>query len=859
MAHQQTWSVGVLSKYVGEWRSFLRQTKDKGLPQVDSSLAGNAPSSSASPNRVPLTDRRAGYQQALEEHFCITVTDVEGKLLEVNDRFCEVMGYTEAELLGQHYELLSCGWADGSLETMWAAVQAGRTWRGQLRDRGKSGKEYWFESIVIPRFNGKGKIEQFITISTDITSIREQAGTLHAMIEYFPGGLALIDRDFVVVATNKLYRTLLDIPEELFANPPVKLEDLVRFRAERGDYGPMPVEEAVAQRMRTLLSPVPLTTERNEQTGRTLEIRCVPVEGGGHLNAYLDVTDRRRVESELKRVNSTLQAFIKHAPAAVAMFDTDMHYIAHTDRWLHDYNLQDQSLIGRSHYDVFPEVPDHWKAKHKRILAGATEISPEEVFNRADGSTNVIRWEVRPWHLTDNSIGGMMMLTEEISERKLLERELWKLAKEDSLTRLPNRLQFHEQLEAMLDKARKEGIRFAVGLIDVDRFKETNDILGHAAGDELLKEVGIRLQTALAPYGRVARIGGDEFAVLIETSGSSGALSGAIDAMFGALRPPILVAGVQHQCTISLGISLYPSDATGAGELLKNADLALYRAKDLGRDRFQFFVPEMRASFERAYQLHRDIQRALHGGELELFYQPILSLDNHRPVSFEALLRWNDPKRGLLTPAEFEIIFDDPKSAADVGKWVVDQAVRQAACWIDRGVEFDRIAVNVTSADFALGKFSDYVRTRLREAGVGPERLCIEVTERVFLERSGGGVASALQSLHDIGVEIALDDFGTGFASLSHLKKLPIDRLKVDRSFVRDMETNSDNMSIVRTIAHLGQSLGIKVTVEGVETRTQMTLLRAMGCGTMQGYLFAKPMRSCQVPHFLDNDLALIA
>ncbi|MBZ0208594.1 MAG: EAL domain-containing protein [Hyphomicrobium sp.] len=851
----------MLSKIVGDWRTLLRPlTEDRPPSTAPTAGAAGVARLTSDATATPTSDRLDGYRQALEEHFCITVTDPNGRLLEVNDRFCKVVGYEASELIGQHYELLSSGMRmSETLEEMWETVHAGKTWRGELCDRAKNGADVCFESIVIPRFNRQGEIEQFITISTDITAIREQAQSLQAMIDNFPGGIALIDRELKLIASNRLYRTLLDLPDTLFAGSAPKLETLVRFRAERGDYGPLPVEDAVTTRLKTLLSPVPITTERNEFSGRTLEITCVPVHGGGHLNTYLDVTDRRRAENELKRAHSTLQAFIKHAPAAVAMFDTNMRYIAYTDRWLHDYNLPDKPLIGRSHYEVFPEIPDHWKAKHQRILRGATESSPEEVFKRADGSINIIRWEVRPWHLEDNSIGGMMMLTEEITERKRLEQQLWKLAKQDSLTGLPNRLLFNEQLEALLVSAAENHQRFAVGLIDVDRFKETNDILGHAAGDELLKEVGARLQGALAPYGGVARLGGDEFAVLISMHSDPSALSCAIDAMFAALKPPITLGGVQHRCTISLGLSLFPSDAKGVSELLKNADLALYRAKDLGRDRYQFYVPEMRASFETAYQLHRDIQRALNGGELGLLYQPIVSLEGSQPVCFEALLRWNDPRRGLLAPSDFEEIFDDPKSAADVGKWVIDQAVRQAAAWERSGLEFGRIAINVTSADFALGTFSDLVRSKLREIGVRPERLCIEVTERVFLGRSAVGVAVALQELHDLGVEIALDDFGTGFASLSHLKKLPIDRLKVDRSFVRDMETNPDNMAIVRTIAHLGQSLGIKVTVEGVETRSQLTLLRAMGCDTMQGYLFARPMDGSQVRAFIHRERALSA
>ena len=841
----------MLAKLKGAWRTLLAGDNGAGDGYLGGRLAAGLG-----------YDKLAGYRQALEEHFCITVTDPTGRLLEVNDRFCEMLGYTEEELLGQHYELLSSSGArtDAALEGMWETVQSGRTWRGELCDKAKSGALVCFESIVIPRFGPNGAIERFITISTDITAIREQAQTLRAMIDHFPGGIALIDRDMVLVASNKLYWELLDLPEETFAGAPQKLETLVRFRAERGDYGPAPIEEAVRTRMETLLSPVPITHERNELSGRILEIRCVPVHGGAHLNTYVDVTDRRRAENELKRANSTLQAFVKHAPAAVAMFDTDMRYIAYTDRWVRDYNLDaDVSLIGRSHYDVFPEVPEHWRQKHQRILKGATETRSEEAFKRSDGTTNLIRWEVRPWHLEDASVGGMMMLTEDISERKRLEQQLWSLAKQDSLTGLPNRLLFNEQLESMLTSAAETNQRFAVGLVDVDRFKETNDILGHAAGDELLKEVGARLQSALMQYGWVARIGGDEFAVLISIDDDPLGVNRAIDAMFTALKPPIVVSGVQHRCTISLGLSLFPADAKGASELLKNADLALYRAKDLGRDRYQFYVPEMRASFEAAYQLHRNIQRALAEDELALLYQPIVGFGNGQRTCFEALLRWNDPHRGQLSPAAFEEVFDDAKSAADVGKWVIDRALRQAAAWERAGVDFGRVAINVTSADFALGTFAEYVSGKMREIGVRPERLCIEVTERVFVGRNAHGVGAALQELHDMGIEIALDDFGTGFASLSHLKKLPIDRLKIDRSFVRDMETNPDNMAIVRTIAHLGQSLGIKVTVEGVETRSQLTLLRAMGCDTMQGYLFARPMEGSQVDAFLNREHALIA
>jgi len=852
----------VLSNLIARIGELFRSPEPPKVPEARKAAAysdtadasAHAPRTSSAPSEA--TDRLDAYRQALEEHFCITVTDCSGRLLEVNRRFCDVTGYAEHELVGQHYDLLSSGRHTCEfIDDMWATVRAGRTWRGEFCDRSKSGSEIWFESIVIPRFNnGHESIDRFITISTDISPIRAQADTLQVMIDNFPGGIALINRDFRVAASNKLYRTLLDMPESLFADPHPPLARLVRFRAERGDYGPGDVEAVVAKRLNTLLSPTPNIDERQELSGKVLEIRCVPIPGGGHVNTYVDVTDRRLAEQELQGAHARLEAFIKHAPAAVAMFDTEMRYVAHSDRWLQDYNLPDESLVGRSHYDVFPEIPQHWKAKHKRILAGATEHSPEEQFRRADGSVNIIRWEVRPWYLEDKTVGGMMMLTEEISERKKLEQQLWRLAKLDSLTELPNRLQFHENLASWLESAEAAGEQFAVGLIDLDRFKETNDILGHAAGDELLKEVATRLDAVLKPFGTVARLGGDEFAVMISGRGDASWLRRPVDAIFATMEDPVILNGVRHRCTVSLGLTIYPCDATTASELLKNADLALYCAKEHGRDRFRLYSPHMRAAVEKTYQLHQDIQSAIATNAFCLLYQPIVSLSNSKPVSFEALLRWDHPQRGRLSPGAFEEVFDDPKTSSEIGKWVLNRAVQQIAAWEQAGVEFGRVAINVTSADFALGGFAELVQDTLQRYGVGPQRICVEVTEHVFLGRSAVGVSGALQKLHEMGVEIALDDFGTGFGSLTHIKRFPIDRLKVDRSFVRDMEISPDNMAIVRTIAQLGESLGLEITIEGVETESQLMLLRAMGCDSMQGFLFAKPLERAKVPAFVNQD-----
>jgi diguanylate cyclase (GGDEF)-like protein/PAS domain S-box-containing protein len=565
----------------------------------------------------------------------------------------------------------------------------------------------------------------------------------------------------------------------------------------------------------------------------------------------VDVTEQRSAEANLKRAHATVESFIKHAPAAVAMFDTEMRYVAHTARWLQDYNLEQKSLVGLCHYDVFPEIPPHWKAKHHRILAGATEASEEERFQRADGTENIIRWEVRPWNMPDGSIGGIIMLTEEITERKKLQDKLWSLAKLDSLTGLPNRLLFNETLRDAIVAAEEGGSSLGVALMDLDLFKEINDTLGHDAGDEVLKIVASRLQAALDGAGTIARLGGDEFAVLILGHGCDDAIYNTLVKIKSALAEPMNLGGALRSCSASVGLTLYPRDARTQSELLKNADLALYRAKSIGRGRTDVFSPDLRASIDRKVELQESALEAIQRDEFVLFFQPVVPCDPAQAVSFESLLRWRHPVHGLLAPGRFEEIFEDASVAVALGDRVMDLAIAQAAAWQAEGLAFGRVAFNVTSSDFAFGSLADRIKAKLERQGVSPSKICVEVTERVFLGSGSAHVVEALEQLDASGVEVALDDFGTGYASLSHIKAYPIGRLKVDRSFVMDMHDNTDNLSIVQAIVQLGRSLGLCTTAEGVENEAQATLLRSMGCGSLQGYYFSKPLPADEVRHFM--------
>lgn len=573
----------------------------------------------------------------------------------------------------------------------------------------------------------------------------------------------------------------------------------------------------------------------------------------------VDVTEQRSAEANLKRAHASLEVFIKHAPAAVAMFDTEMRYLAHTDRWLHDYHLQQASLVGLGHYDVFPEIPPHWRAKHQRILAGATENSEEEHFRRADGSENILRWEVRPWYLEDGCVGGLIMLTEEITERKKLQDQLWSLAKLDSLTGLPNRLLFNETLRGAIVSAEESGCSLGVALLDLDHFKEINDTLGHDAGDEVLKIVAERLQGVLNGAGTIARLGGDEFAVLILGHGSDEAISDVIANVKAVLAEPMDLAGTLRSCSASIGLTVFPRDATDPSDLLKNADLALYRAKSFGRGRTDIFSPDLRSSIDRRVELQEAALASLQRDEFLLYFQPIVPSDPKAPLSFEALLRWRHPVHGLLAPGAFEEILEDSSVAVAIGDRVMELAIAQAAAWQEAGYAFGRVAINVTSADFAVGSLADRLKSKLDQYNLCPDKICIEVTERVFLGSGSAHVGEALLMLDALGVEIALDDFGTGYASLSHIKAYPIGRLKIDRSFVADMQDNSDNLSIVQAIVQLGRSLSLCTTAEGVENEVQQALLHSMGCGSQQGYYFSKPRPAHELRPFLEGRPSQVA
>ncbi|MFL6725814.1 MAG: putative bifunctional diguanylate cyclase/phosphodiesterase [Sphingomicrobium sp.] len=437
---------------------------------------------------------------------------------------------------------------------------------------------------------------------------------------------------------------------------------------------------------------------------------------------------------------------------------------------------------------------------------------------------------------------------------KIAEREqrITQLAFNDTLTGLPNRTMFQQQLEHLFRAAQGSENLFALHCLDLDQFKVINDTLGHPAGDALLVEAAHRVQQASRGHF-VARLGGDEFVVLQSVGDDRNAIDRLARDILLEMAQPFRVDGNEFVPSTSIGIAIAPQDGEDSGDLLRNADLALYRAKEAGRGTYAFFEQSLNERAQQRRQLESDLRLALERGEFELFYQPLFDLEQNCICSFEALLRWRHPTRGLVGPAEFIPIAEDTGLIVPIGAWVVREACARAARWPEK----IRVAVNVSAVQFHRGALHETILRALADSGLAPGRLEVEITESIFLD-GGDTTLRLLHALRAIGVRIALDDFGTGYSSLSYLQSFPFDKLKIDRSFIQNLLTRDGASAIVRAITDLAHALNIVTTAEGVEETGQLMELRAHGCSSVQGFLFAEPMASADVDKLFRDDINLI-
>lgn len=462
------------------------------------------------------------------------------------------------------------------------------------------------------------------------------------------------------------------------------------------------------------------------------------------------------------------------------------------------------------------------------------------VLLQRNGTEIAIEDSVAPIHDRRGQVIGAVMVFHDVSAARALSFKMSHLAQHDSLTDLPNRILLNDRLTEATALAHRHGRQLAVLFLDVDRFKHINDSLGHAIGDRLLQSVAQRLLACVRGSDTVSRQGGDEFVILLPEVAHARDACVSADRILTALRMPHHIDGHGLHVTASIGIVTYPEDGVEAQTLMRNADSAMYYAKDSGRDNYQFFKPEMNLRAIERQTLESGLRQALEGQEFVLYYQPKMNLETGVLIGVEALIRWRHPQRGLVPPAQFIPVAEDCGLIVPIGRWVLSEACRQARAWQEAGMPPIRIATNVSTVELRAKDFISGVRAALTATGLDPACLELELTE-TFLMHEAKSTAVVLQALKDMGVQLALDDFGTGYSSLGYLRRFPVNTLKIDQSFVRGLTTDADDARIVSAVISMGRSLHMRVVAEGVETREQLAFLREQSCPEGQGYYFSRP------------------
>jgi len=666
--------------------------------------------------------------------------------------------------------------------------------------------------------------------------MRHQHTRLCETINTIPEGLVMFDAGERLVVCNRRYLEMYRLSPDV-VHPGCTLRELVAHRANAGSLSSCDPDRYCSE-LRAAMAGGNIVDNVVELTdGRTIAVSSRPVSGGGWVATHEDISQRKRAEDELQRTREFLDTVIENVPAPLVVKNaSDLRYVLINRAGEEFLGVSRHHMIGRTPHEIFGErdaafivARDHemLRSEGPMILEDNPILTPGRGKRRANSRRLTIRDTAgQPLYLC--------AVLEDVTERRLAEERIAHLAHHDDLTGLPNRAGFNARLAAMIAQASSRNTSFAVLCIDLDRFKEINDVFGHATGDAFLCAWALRLREA-AGGEFVARVGGDEF-ILIQSEGDQPSATAAVaERLLASVSHEIEVDGHRLRSALSIGIAVYPTDATDATALLANADAALYRAKAEGRGVVRFFQAEMDQQLRERRAIQQHLRGAIANRELTLHYQPRALMDG-AIVSFEALLRWHHPQHGNVPPGVFIPLAEEDGLIIEIGEWVLREACREAASWPNRlGV-----AVNLSPIQFRHGDLPGLVHAILLDTGLSPGRLELEITEGVLISDFSRTVA-ILRRLKDMGVRIAMDDFGTGYSSLSYLQAFPFDAIKIDRSFIANLGRNPQSAAIIRAVIGLAQGLSVPVVAEGVESPEQVAFLKRELCDEMQGYLIGRP------------------
>jgi diguanylate cyclase (GGDEF)-like protein/PAS domain S-box-containing protein len=591
---------------------------------------------------------------------------------------------------------------------------------------------------------------------------------------------------------------------------------------------------------------------------------------GGGLFLTLRMLPLRAIEKaerKLQEANEFLSKVMQGSTSTIAVIDRDGKIMMINRKGCELLEMKEEDILGKAVISLFTREFRDDVAVQLQLLENKVSDTVEfdAAIEDAKGETIHIACGAAPF-FRKNKIAGFVLSAENITLRKQAEQQIKQLAYFDNLTGLPNRLLFNDRLERALDMAKRYNDIAAVMFIDMDNFKLVNDTLGHRIGDLLLKEVAKRLQQSIrktdsvchigdeAPVEMVARLGGDEFTILLTKIRQYEDAVLVAQRIFEIMAKPMYLDGNELYATMSLGISIYPNDGIDMETLLRNADAAMYHAKSLGRNTYQFYREAMNEAATTRLRLENNLHKALERHEFQLYYQPQMDLHTGEIVGMEALIRWMQPEMGIIMPHEFIAIAEENGLIIPITEWVLNAACEQNKIWHRSGFSTLRVSVNISPQLFKSGRLPDMVAKALDAAGLESRFLELEITESIMVHNFESTMRQ-LQQLKEMGTFISIDDFGTGYSSFNYLKMLPIDAVKIDRSFVHELLEKNEDAAIIRAIIATAHTLNLRVVAEGVETREQLEFLSSNGCDESQGYLVSKPIPSFSATKYLREKL----
>lgn len=789
-----------------------------------------------------------------EEHHRATVMQapigimqitLQGEILQVNPKLCEITGYPREALLSMN----STAILHGGKRSQFESLGMDSLLEGEIpsftldkRVKRKDGARIWVRCTMSVVRDSLSQPQHLICIIEDVSERKEVEERYRATVDNAPVGIMHTALDKSTLHVNSKLCEMLGYTEQELLR--LRSRDIVppeHYGADNEQF-----ERLNDGQIDSFASERPLICKdgRIIWVNRTVSVvRDSTGKPMYHVRVMVDVTERKYaalalVESEIKFrqlaenipevfwITDAAQRETLYVSAAYEKITgiSGAPLLANPGAWLKRVHAEDRRRV----YQSRKALPHH-------------EYNIEYRIVRPDGAVRWIHDQAFPVLDSQQRVYRIAGIANDITRRKEAEEKLVHLAHYDPLTGLPNRVMFHDRLRQAMAQARRRNAVTGVMFIDLDRFKVANDTLGHAAGDALLKEVAERLRVCLRNGDTVARLSGDEFGLVLGDLRANEDACVVARKVLDTLQRPFNLEGHDFYVTASVGISLYPVDGDTPQDLLKNADTAMYRAKEAGRNNFQFYTTEMNTRTLQRLEMENGLRKAIERQEFLLHYQPKVDLRDGSITGFEALLRWQRPGKGLVSPAEFVPLLEDTGLIVPVGEWLIDTACAQIGAWRRAGIEPRPIAINLSARQFTDKNLAATIKRCLEVHFVESHLLELEITESSLVNNTEEAIAT-LKYLKSLGLHISIDDFGTGYSSLSYLKRFPLDALKVDRSFVRDITTDTDDAAITHAIISMAHSLGLKVIAEGVETEAQLTFLASHGCEQMQGYLFSKPV-----------------